>query len=97
MRLFKRAREIFQHKSKSRELRAEVEALRYLVKILLTSMVSGEPRQADQELQHLVAATRYVKSRADDEDRNGTTEQLTERARAKALEVIEAVRSAIMQ
>ena len=97
MRLFKRAREIFQHKSEDRELRAEVEALRYLVKILLTSMVCGEPRQADQELQELVAATRYVKSRRDDEDTNGTTEQLTEKARTKALEVIESVRSAIMQ
>lgn len=99
MRLFKQFQRLFQHVSRSeeRELRAEVDALRYLVKILLTSTISAEPRQAVQEIQDLVAATRYVKAKVDSEDTDGVTDHLTERARAKALEVIEEVRSAVIK
>jgi hypothetical protein len=85
---------IFGSKSKQRELRAEIEALRYLVKILFASIISTEPRQAAQELQDLIEATCYVEARARGD---GVSDELTEEARAKAVEVIEAVRSAMFQ
>ena len=98
MRLLKPFHRLFQHVSRSeeRELRAEVEALRYLVKILLIAIVSTEPRQAAQELQDLVAAIRYAKIKADD-DTDDAAERLTETAQAKALSVIEAVKVAVLR
>jgi hypothetical protein len=90
-------RRIFGSKSKRRELRAEIEALRYLVKILFASIISTEPRQAAQEIQDLIAATHRVKAKARGEVSDGVADGLTEEARAKAVEVIEAVRSAMFQ
>jgi hypothetical protein len=88
---------IFRSKSKRRELRAEIEALRYLVKILFASMLSTEPRQAAREIQDLIAATHRVKAKARDEVGDGMADGLSEDARAKAVELIEAVRSAMFQ